>query len=93
MSNVGPEGDVEQASASSQVGEKDVVVSPEAVGSQDDPAAPSTKVSGSRQRISDIFTIIAAGAGLASDGYVSHQLEHVGYRAEMLTRASDTRTT
>ncbi|KAJ9137215.1 Metabolite transport protein GIT1 [Coniochaeta hoffmannii] len=35
----------------------------------DDPAAPSQEVSSKRQRISDLVTIIAAGAGLASDGY------------------------
>jgi hypothetical protein len=34
----------------------------------EDPAAPSTEVSSKRQRISDLVTIIAAGAGLASDG-------------------------
>jgi hypothetical protein len=37
----------------------------------DDPEAPSAEVSSKRQRISDFVTIIAAGAGLASDGYVT----------------------
>lgn len=36
----------------------------------EDPAAPSKEVSSKRQQISDLVTIIAAGAGLASDGYV-----------------------
>jgi hypothetical protein len=36
----------------------------------EDPAAPSKEVSSKRQKISDLVTIIAAGAGLASDGYV-----------------------
>lgn len=36
----------------------------------EDPAAPSRQVSSTRQRVSDLVTIIAAGAGLASDGYV-----------------------
>lgn len=65
--------DVEQASASSHNGGKDTVLAPnaavEAIDSKD-PAAPSAQVSGKRQSLSDFFTIIAAGAGLASDGYV-----------------------
>lgn len=36
----------------------------------EDPEAPSAEVSSKRQRVSDFVTIIAAGAGLASDGYV-----------------------
>jgi hypothetical protein len=35
----------------------------------DDPEAPSRQVSSTRQRISDIFTIICAGFALISDGY------------------------
>lgn len=35
----------------------------------DDPAAPSQKVSSSRQRFSDLFTIFCAGFALISDGY------------------------
>ena len=39
----------------------------------EDRAAPSPEVSSKRQRLSDLVTIIAAGAGLASDGYVYYQ--------------------
>jgi hypothetical protein len=35
----------------------------------DDPAAPSQKISSSRQRFSDLFTIFCAGFALISDGY------------------------
>ena len=41
----------------------------------DDPAAPSREVSSKRQRISDLVTIIAAGAGLASDGYQNNLMQ------------------
>lgn len=34
-----------------------------------DQAAPSQDVSGARQRLSDIFTILCAGFALISDGY------------------------
>lgn len=34
-----------------------------------DPDAPSREVSSMRQRLSNIFTIFAAGAALISDGY------------------------
>ncbi|KAF3020678.1 Plasma membrane permease, mediates uptake of glycerophosphoinositol and glycerophosphocholine [Neopestalotiopsis sp. 37M] len=64
--------DIERASASAQAAEKHGdVVSPDAVTAVDskDPAAPSAQVTGKRQKLSDLFTIIAAGAGLASDGY------------------------
>lgn len=63
--------DIERASASAQAAEKHAdVVSPDAVTAVDskDPAAPSAQVTGKRQKLSDLFTIIAAGAGLASDG-------------------------
>jgi len=40
-----------------------------AVPDPSDPAAPSTEVSSKRQSMSDIFTIICAGAALISDGY------------------------
>ncbi|ETS80877.1 metabolite transport protein GIT1 [Pestalotiopsis fici W106-1] len=72
MADQGPIVDIEQASASAQAAEKHGdVVSPNAVTAVDskDPAAPSAQVSGKRQKLSDLFTIIAAGAGLASDGY------------------------
>lgn len=35
----------------------------------DDPTAPSMQVSSVRQRLSDFFTIFAAGFALISDGY------------------------
>ena len=35
----------------------------------DDPTAPSQTVSSTRQRISDLWTIICAGCALISDGY------------------------
>ena len=35
----------------------------------DDPTAPSQKVSSTRQRISDLWTILCAGCALISDGY------------------------
>lgn len=37
----------------------------------DDPAAPSQNVSSTRQRISDLFTILCAGCALISDGYAN----------------------
>jgi hypothetical protein len=49
----------------------------------EDPAAPSKEVSSKRQRISDLVTIIAAGAGLASDGY-QNNLMHVWREPHML---------
>jgi hypothetical protein len=41
----------------------------------DDPEAPSNEVSSKRQKISDFVTIIAAGAGLASDGYQNNLMQ------------------
>lgn len=38
---------------------------------EDDPAAPSHAVSSTRQRISDLFTILCAGCALISDGYAN----------------------
>jgi hypothetical protein len=57
----------------------------------DDPEAPSEVVSSKRQRISDFITIIAAGAGLASDGYV--QLGFDLAEGHLLTHSTDTRIT
>ena len=37
----------------------------------DDPSAPSQKVSSTRQRISDLWTILCAGCALISDGYAN----------------------
>ena len=36
-----------------------------------DPTAPSQAVSSTRQRISDLFTILCAGCALISDGYAN----------------------
>ena len=49
-----------------------VAGTPGAVVVADDPGAPSKEVSSRRQRISNIFTIIAAGAALVSDGYFNN---------------------
>ncbi|KAH8647161.1 major facilitator superfamily domain-containing protein [Xylariales sp. PMI_506] len=48
------------------IGEKDVASPPDVA--TEDPES-LVQVSSTRQKISDLFTIIAAGAGLASDGY------------------------
>ena len=56
--------DSPQRNASATVaGLPGVVVNPE------DPAAPSRQVSSRRQRLSDVFSIFAAGFALISDGY------------------------
>ncbi|KPI46020.1 putative metabolite transport protein GIT1 [Cyphellophora attinorum] len=38
---------------------------------EDDPTAPSRRVSSRRQRLSDLFTILCAGCALISDGYAN----------------------
>ena len=38
---------------------------------EDDAAAPSQQVSSTRQRISDLWTILCAGCALISDGYAN----------------------
>lgn len=49
-----------------------VAGTPGAIAVADDPKAPSKEVSSKRQRISNIFTIFAAGAALVSDGYFNN---------------------
>jgi hypothetical protein len=75
MSDDRPITDVEHASADSHNEEKDVSSGGAVAGvNSEDPEAPSGQVSSTRQKVSDVVTIIAAGAGLASDGCVMIQL-------------------
>ena len=61
-----------------------VAGAPGAVAVPEDPKAPSKEVSSARQRISNIFTIIAAGAALFSDGYFNNLMTMVNV---VLTKA------
>lgn len=66
---------------------------------EDDPTAPSRKVSSRRQRISDLWTILCAGCALISDGYanslmtminvVLRQEYHKQYTSPVSTRISN----
>ena len=65
----------------------------------DDPAAPSHNVSSTRQRISDLFTILCAGCALISDGYANSLMTMINvvltaqytrqYTSDVSTRVSN----
>ena len=65
----------------------------------DDPDAPSREVSSTRQRVSDLWTILCAGCALISDGYANSLMTLVNvvlraqyaaeYTSDVSTRVSN----
>ena len=63
--------DAEDVDAQEMVDGRRIVAAGSIAVPEDDPAAPSQQVSSTRQRMSDLWTILCAGCALISDGYAN----------------------